>query len=187
MPMDRSRYPADWDAISKRIRQRDGNKCKTCGVANGVYVSRDGESRSFMLEDGRVFHEDTGVQRGWARGSEYEGGPAIKIVLTVAHLDHDPSNNADENLAALCQLHHLRLDAKQHAASARENRRAKLAVGELFDDLISKSSLGTPRARRLRELGALARPLTPAERREADRLVAEEFPPVAPRRRRPKR
>lgn len=52
-----------------------------------------------------------------------------------------------------------------------------------IDDLIARSSLGTPRARRLRELGRLARPLTAAEARERDRLVAEEFPPRAPGRR----
>ena len=28
------------------------------------------------------------------------------VVLAVAHLDHDPSNNADDNLAALCQACH---------------------------------------------------------------------------------
>jgi 5-methylcytosine-specific restriction endonuclease McrA len=35
MPHDRSRYPADWPEISKRIRfERAGNKCEWCGAAN---------------------------------------------------------------------------------------------------------------------------------------------------------
>lgn len=34
-PENKARYPKDWPAISKRIRERDGNKCKLCGVPNG--------------------------------------------------------------------------------------------------------------------------------------------------------
>jgi len=44
------------------------------------------------------------------------------VVLTVAHLDHDPANNTDENLAALCQRCHLRHDAEQHRISASKTR-----------------------------------------------------------------
>ena len=59
----------------------------------------------------------------------------IKIVLTVAHVDHDPTNNAESNLAALCQRCHLRHDAKQHAQSAKSTRARKrhaavLATGQ---------------------------------------------------------
>jgi hypothetical protein len=35
MPHDKSRYPADWPAISRRIRfDRAGNKCEWCGARN---------------------------------------------------------------------------------------------------------------------------------------------------------
>jgi hypothetical protein len=131
MPFHPERYPADWKAISKRIRERDGNACKVCRVANGAVISRNLKRQAFMLEDGRVFHEDLGTFLWSARGSEWEGARAIRIVLTVAHLDHDTGNNADGNLAALCQLHHLRLDARQHAESARRTRRARKAAGDL--------------------------------------------------------
>lgn len=43
-----------------------------------------------------------------------------RVVLTVAHLDDDPKNNADGNLAAPCQRCHLQYDAPVHAAHARE-------------------------------------------------------------------
>ena len=36
------------------------------------------------------------------------------MVLTVAHLDHTPENNALTNLKAMCQRCHLRLDSFQH-------------------------------------------------------------------------
>ena len=38
------------------------------------------------------------------------------VVLTVAHLDHDPPNCADDNLEAMCQRCHLRYDAHHHRA-----------------------------------------------------------------------
>ncbi|MCQ2911830.1 MAG: hypothetical protein MJ244_06525 [Clostridia bacterium] len=38
-----------------------------------------------------------------------------KVVLTVHHLDFDPTNCKEYNLMALCQRCHLRLDAKYKA------------------------------------------------------------------------
>ncbi len=34
MPIDYSKYPADWRQIRARILKRDGNACKFCGAAN---------------------------------------------------------------------------------------------------------------------------------------------------------
>lgn len=42
------------------------------------------------------------------------------IVLTVAHLDHDPSNCAEDNLKALCQRCHNRYDAKMRRLGINE-------------------------------------------------------------------
>lgn len=55
-----------------------------------------------------------------------------KIVLTIAHLDQDPTNNADENLAALCQRCHNRHDAPHRAKNASKTRHAKKSDGDLF-------------------------------------------------------
>ncbi len=54
----------------------------------------------------------------------YEPNPVTgsKVVLTVAHLDHNPRNNNDDNLKALCQKCHLAYDAKHHAKNAAETR-----------------------------------------------------------------
>ncbi len=35
-PENRHRYPADWPAISRAIRERDGWACVRCGVPNGA-------------------------------------------------------------------------------------------------------------------------------------------------------
>lgn len=49
-----------------------------------------------------------------------------RVILTVAHLDHNPANCDDDNLVALCQRCHLGYDAEEHALHAAETRRRKL-------------------------------------------------------------
>ena len=54
------------------------------------------------------------------------------VVLTVAHMDHDPQNCAPGNLRALCQACHLRYDARFHANNAAATRREKrVAAGQI--------------------------------------------------------
>jgi 5-methylcytosine-specific restriction endonuclease McrA len=63
------------------------------------------------------------------------------VMLTVAHLNHDTTDNREENLKALCQKCHLGHDAKYHAQNAaktrtRKKHEAALAAGQrsLFDE-----------------------------------------------------
>ena len=44
------------------------------------------------------------------------------VTLTVAHMDHNPANCADDNLKALCNSCHIRYDAKLHAKHAKVTR-----------------------------------------------------------------
>lgn len=53
-----------------------------------------------------------------------------KVVLTVAHLDHNPTNNRFSNLKAMCQKCHLTYDTKFHAANAAKTRQKN--QGRLF-------------------------------------------------------
>jgi 5-methylcytosine-specific restriction endonuclease McrA len=55
-----------------------------------------------------------------------------RVVLTVAHLDHNPQNCADDNLRALCQRCHLTYDARHHAQNAAITRRAA-RLSEILD------------------------------------------------------
>lgn len=48
-----------------------------------------------------------------------------KVVLTVAHLDHNKNNNRFQNLAALCQRCHLHHDRHQHTEARRYGREWK--------------------------------------------------------------
>jgi hypothetical protein len=55
-----------------------------------------------------------------------------RVVLTVAHVDHDTVNNDLGNLRALCQACHLRHDAHLHAQHARQTRRRhQINAGQL--------------------------------------------------------
>jgi hypothetical protein len=126
-PENRKRYPANWKAISKRIRyERAGNTCECtgqcgsdhdgrCDAPNGELISRDG------VDPAR-----------WSRDLTF-GHSTVKVVLTVAHLDHTPENSDDCNLLAMCQRCHLRYDREHHAATRKQRRQAGQKA--LFEEL----------------------------------------------------
>ncbi len=119
------RYPTAWRTIREGILLRANNRCETCLAPNAETIARHDDGRSYMLDRGDVFDAETGAHLGVARGSEYDARRFVRVVLTVAHLDHDESNNDPSNLRALCQLHHLRHDAADNAARRRERRNAE--------------------------------------------------------------
>ena len=84
-PENRKRYPSNWKEIRASILERAHNRCEFCGKLNHSYF----------------WNERTGKM--------------VKVVLTIAHLDHTPENCAPENLRALCQACHNRYDAKHRA------------------------------------------------------------------------
>lgn len=47
-----------------------------------------------------------------------------RVVLTIAHLDHDPGNNDPTNLRAWCQKCHNCYDAKARAAGIKARKAA---------------------------------------------------------------
>jgi 5-methylcytosine-specific restriction endonuclease McrA len=49
-----------------------------------------------------------------------------RVVLTIAHLDHNPTNNDYNNLRALCQRCHNRYDNKHRRKNANITRENKL-------------------------------------------------------------
>lgn len=90
MPVDYSKYAPDWREISKDIRtRRSKGRCECIGECD----SHSGQCKAVNYEP----HPLTGS----------------KVVLTVAHLDHDISNNNYSNLKAMCQKCHLTYDAKR--------------------------------------------------------------------------
>lgn len=135
MPIrDKSLYPADWKAISKRIRfERAGGRCEFCGVENGALIIRKtSNSEEYVtVEDSEAYYKEL-----HNNGADYDD-KIIKVVLTVAHLDHNPANCDDDNLRALCQRCHNRYDRtfrNGNAAATRARKKADAVkrVGQLL-------------------------------------------------------
>lgn len=116
MPVDRSRYPDDWEEISHRIRfVRAGGRC-----------------------EGSPAYPDCRAQHG-----EPHPVTGSLVVLTTAHLGankpdgsagdkHDKLDCREENLKAMCQRCHLTFDIKEHAANAaRTRRRKRIEAGQM--------------------------------------------------------
>ena len=91
MPVDWRKYPKCWRVIRALILARAGNRC-----------------------EGSPTYPD-------CRAANHESHPVTgsRVVLTIAHLDHDPAHNTWENLRALCQRCHLHHDARQRARKQR--------------------------------------------------------------------
>jgi len=94
----------------------------------------------------RILERD-GHKCQFCGAANYEPHPITgsKVVLTIAHIHNpDPMDCRDENLAALCNLCHNRLDGSMRAKHAAETRRRKKierikASGQLelvFDEVV---------------------------------------------------
>jgi hypothetical protein len=120
--MDKSKYPVNWPAISIQVRTEAGMRCEWCKVGNYAVGARDCAGMWWSFD--RIDNTADGVIARWFGRSP----DIVRIVLTVAHLDHDPSNNRRSNLAALCQRCHLNHDRDQHMANAAATRERKRDV-----------------------------------------------------------
>ena len=104
MPIDYSRYHPQWkDLIRPDILKRDEFRCAFCGVEHKVKGYRQRDGTFVKCDENRL---------EWAA---VNGFKVIRIILTVAHLDHDIKNNNYDNLKALCQRCHLNYDRKHKA------------------------------------------------------------------------
>lgn len=137
MPMDRTRYPANWEAISHHIRfVRAGGRCERCGVRHGAIGYREKDGTFVQLATSKA---DCGMD---VEVASLDGEKIIEIVLTTAHLGldyedgtpgnkHDKMDVRDENLAALCQRCHLLEDMDDHVRNRAEGRRLRaIASGQ---------------------------------------------------------
>jgi len=116
---NRARYPADWKAISHRIRfVRAGGRCECAGEC--------GRPTDHLTADGRCRNVNGGPAWGTAPS---------RVVLTCAHLDHVPEHSDDENLRAYCQGCHLHYDRGHHAETRARTLADRRTAGmsPLFD------------------------------------------------------
>lgn len=128
----RGRYPADWPAISAAVRARAGNRCEACGVRNHALGGRSADGR-FLYAIPRGGRMPAPGEWAWCTdGVTEEFLRIIRIVLTVAHLNHQPEDCRPENLRALCQRCHNRHDAEARRRSRLARAHAAMETPDLF-------------------------------------------------------
>jgi hypothetical protein len=100
----------EWLAIREQVRERAGDKCEKCGIANHVYVWRWPEGAVVYAAGPDVLSID--------------GRKPILIVCTVAHFDGKLVDHSLANLRFWCQRCHNRHDAPMRAAGRKARRDA---------------------------------------------------------------
>lgn len=115
MPIDYSRYPPNWKTeIVPAVIKRAGNKCEICGLENKQMVY---SIKIWIRQDGKYKYQSVWFRSEQDANREKRIGivTPVKVILTVAHLDHDETNHdvSLDRLKALCQICHLRYDAME--------------------------------------------------------------------------
>jgi hypothetical protein len=151
-PENLKRYPADWPAIRAAILERARNRCehrdgiahRCCAEHRALGYWRQGNMRRLPEGFDHLQRQvwtwvplprplrDSGVDRPMTLDTNEGPLKVIRIVLTIAHLNHEPEDCRPENLAAMCQRHHLAYDRDHHRANAQATRRARAGTLELF-------------------------------------------------------
>lgn len=116
MPIDYSKYPKNWKTeIRPAVLHRANHCCEECGVPNYAIIYRPEKGKP----DWKLMPE--GYQ---ADAMGLDGIKFTKIILTIAHLDHDSENHEVklERLKALCQRCHLNYDRGRHMDNRKYGR-----------------------------------------------------------------
>ena len=139
-PENKDRYPANWPAISQQIRDRAGQQCEKCCAPNGELIRRGrttaGEAVWRMASDSAYMDgvcADTGLLIPDTSEDTVAYGDPVKVILTVAHLDHQPENCDPENLRAWGQRCHNAYDAPMRRAGIKSRAKAQLAARDFFE------------------------------------------------------
>lgn len=125
MPIDYKKYPPNWlNEIRPRIMQRANNICENedCDFAHMEQVwavkykgRTTGWYRDYNEANSKPRSIEAKKNKITNRVEPITNPKLVKVILTIAHLDHDEINHevSDDRLRALCQLCHLRYDAKE--------------------------------------------------------------------------
>jgi len=113
MPVNYKKYPPNWfTEIRPRIMKRANNACEVTGccfvhLSWVLSVKLNGKTLGWFIDESEA--------KNIAKRNTGSIIKPVKVIITVAHLNHDEENNdiSDEMLMAMCQLHHLRYDVEE--------------------------------------------------------------------------
>jgi hypothetical protein len=121
-PDNKGRYPANWPALRQAVLERAGGRCECqgecgshpqerCAAPHWQWVLRDPLCRA-------VWYPVTAWDLpGWV----LQAAP-VRIILTLAHLDHQPEGDDVTRILAMCQRCHLNYDRAANNATRRLRR-----------------------------------------------------------------
>ncbi len=141
--MNRHKYPPNWKAIRQTLLRRAGGdekdprkgaKCEQCDVPNYAVVTYRKHTRAVSKPFSSYTEAKAYLEETKGRGDWISTIRISVIVLTIAHLNHDPEDNRLENLRAWCQRCHLTYDLELHKRNAAQTRLAKRNDLELFTE-----------------------------------------------------
>lgn len=131
-PENLDRYPADWGDKRVQVLSRAGYRCEWPGC-NALHNARGVWREGLFLQ---IVHPSVPGSFDFDLADSLgDDERVIRIVLTVAHLDHVPEHCELENLRAWCQRHHLAYDLRHHIQTAYMTRKARACTFDLFGDL----------------------------------------------------
>ena len=127
---DRAMYGKAWREVRKVVLARADDACEClgeCGADHaGANAATDlGGSLRCGAPNGLTVERERRNPAVWWQQGEAGECYRVKVVLTVAHLNHTPGDDRLDNLRAFCQRCHLLYDKAQHAKSAAQTRRLK--------------------------------------------------------------
>ena len=122
MTIDYKKYPSNWKTeIRPYVLNRSKHRCEFCKVKNYTQGYWDKQGKFYSVEYVMELFERTGYDffddelKHYLQKDQTVRTP--KVILTIAHIDHDVNNNEYSNLKALCQRCHLHHDKDQHRES----------------------------------------------------------------------
>ena len=126
MPMQRDLYPQNWEQIALEVKQAAHWICQECGRP----CRKPRESWDELIDRVAPITANYTRDNYWGIQDEQGNWKFGRFTLTVAHLDHDPSNSDPNNLKALCSVCHCRYDL-QPSSMARKKMLKRERNGQL--------------------------------------------------------
>ena len=123
---NKDKYPTNWKEVRQHILERAKNMCEKCEIANYSIVTQFDEGRLVSQDPFSTFKEARKHLKALKETGSSVALASSVVVLTIAHLNHDPTDCRDENLMAMCQRCHLAYDKDLHQKNAARTRRARL-------------------------------------------------------------